>query len=79
MYGSAGVEERGEEAIEAGSGVGQPRSPGGGMGSQTCDGSFAERTPLVSQGGGPRTRVRAKLGAREKFKYPAPGQSPWTD
>lgn len=48
---------------------GSPGVPVAGAGSQTCDGSLAERK-LVRQGVGPRARVRvrAKLGAHERFK-----------
>lgn len=47
---------------------GSPGVPVAGAGSQTCDGSLAERK-LVRQGVGPRARVRvrAKLGAHERF------------
>lgn len=48
---------------------GSPGVPVAGAGSQTCDGGLAERK-LVGQGAGPRARVRvrAKLGAHERFK-----------
>lgn len=46
---------------------GSPGVPVAGAGSETCDGSLAERK-LVRQGVGPRARVRAKPGAPERFE-----------
>ena len=59
---------QGEDRGQPTGGSGQPRGPRGGSGSETCDGSFAERTVLVRQGAGPRAGGRARMGAREGFQ-----------
>lgn len=70
MCGSAEAEQRrsGDRGQSTG-GSGQPGDPRGGSGSETCDGSFAERTVLVGQGGRPSAGVRAKLAARERSQW----------
>lgn len=56
--------------------AGQPRSPGGGVGSPTGDLSFVERTRLVGQGVGPSSRSEPRRGTREVQGEPNLGQSP---